>query len=145
MAQAVATAQLVFDMGTELGHHMHLLDLGGGFPGTEDTTAPLEEVQTSQPCPQQAENELGMSLPAQFPAGQEEGSFFPSQIAAGINSALDLYFPEGSGVDIVARPGRYYVTSAFTLAVSITALEEIPVEQPGSDGRCDSRTCPLPP
>lgn len=64
-------------------------------------------------------------------------------MAAGINSALDLYFPEGSGVDIVARPGRYYVTSAFTLAVSITALEETPMEQPGSDGRCDSRTRPL--
>ncbi|NWS91562.1 AZIN2 inhibitor, partial [Toxostoma redivivum] len=102
LAQAVAAAQLVFDMGTELGHHMHLLDIGGGFPGTEDTRALLEEI------------------------------------AAGINSALDLYFPEGSGVDIIARPGRYYVTSAFTLAVSITALEEIPVEQPGSDGRCDS-------
>lgn len=71
--------------------------------------------------------------------------FLPSQIAAGINSALDLYFPEGSGVDIIARPGRYYVTSAFTLAVSITALEEIPVEQPGSDGRCDSRMCPCVP
>ncbi|XP_016159137.1 PREDICTED: antizyme inhibitor 2 isoform X6 [Ficedula albicollis] len=97
LAQAVAAAQLVFDMGAELGHHMHLLDIGGGFPGTEDTRAPLEEI------------------------------------AAGINSALDLYFPEGSGVDIVARPGRYYVTSAFTLAVSITALEEIPTEQPGSD------------
>ncbi|NWV87910.1 AZIN2 inhibitor, partial [Machaerirhynchus nigripectus] len=106
--QAVAAAQLVFDMGTELGFRMHLLDIGGGFPGTEDTRAPLEEI------------------------------------AALMSSALDLYFPEGCGVDIVARPGRYYVTSAFTLAVSITALEEIPVEQPGSDGRCDSRTCPPP-
>ncbi|NXH32233.1 AZIN2 inhibitor, partial [Myiagra hebetior] len=98
-AQAVATAQLVFDMGTELGFRMHLLDIGGGFPGTEDTRAPLEEI------------------------------------SAVINSTLDLYFPEGCGVDVVARPGRYYVTSAFTLAVSITALEEIPTEQPGSDGR----------
>ncbi|XP_039589457.1 antizyme inhibitor 2 isoform X1 [Passer montanus] len=103
--QAVATAQLVCDMGTELGHHMHLLDIGGGFPATEDARAPLEEI------------------------------------AAGINSALDLYFPEGSGVDIIARPGRYYVTSAFTLAVSITALEEIPVEQPGSDEEeCDKKS-----
>ncbi|NWW69736.1 AZIN2 inhibitor, partial [Climacteris rufus] len=105
-AQAVAAAQLVFDMGTELGYHMHLLDIGGGFPGTEDTRAPFEEI------------------------------------AAVMNSALDLYFPDGCGVDIVARPGRYYVTSAFTLAVSITALEEIPMEQPGSDGRCDSRMGP---
>ncbi|NXS88451.1 AZIN2 inhibitor, partial [Erpornis zantholeuca] len=104
--QAVAAAQLVFDVGTELGFRMHLLDIGGGFPGTEDTRAPLEEI------------------------------------AALMNSALDLYFPEGCGVDIMARPGRYYVTSAFTLAVSITASEEIPVEQPGSDGRCDSRMCP---
>ncbi|NWT18443.1 AZIN2 inhibitor, partial [Vireo altiloquus] len=104
--QAVAAAQLVFDMGTELGFRMHLLDIGGGFPGTEETRAPLEEI------------------------------------AALMNSALDLYFPEGCGVDIMARPGRYYVTSAFTLALSITASEEIPAEQPGSDGRCDSRTHP---
>ncbi|NXM74883.1 AZIN2 inhibitor, partial [Serilophus lunatus] len=96
-AQAVAVAQLVFDMGTELGYQMHLLDIGGGFPGTEETRARFEEV------------------------------------AAGINSALDLYFPDGSGVEVIARPGRYYVTSAFTLAVSITALEEVPMEQPGSD------------
>ncbi|NXE93222.1 AZIN2 inhibitor, partial [Menura novaehollandiae] len=112
-AQAVAAAQLVFDMGAELGFRMHLLDIGGGFPGTEDTRASLEEI------------------------------------AAVINSALDLYFPEGCGVDIAARPGRYYVTSAFTLAVSITALEEVPVEQPGSDGRWDSGmdppVCPSPP
>ncbi|XP_017683926.1 PREDICTED: antizyme inhibitor 2 [Lepidothrix coronata] len=96
-AQAVAAAQLVFDMGTELGYQMHLLDIGGGFPGTEDTRAWFEEI------------------------------------AAVVNSALDLYFPDGSGVEIVARPGRYYVTSAFTFAVSITALEEVPMEQPGSD------------
>ncbi|NXY26425.1 AZIN2 inhibitor, partial [Atrichornis clamosus] len=112
-AQAVAAAQLVFDMGSELGYRMHLLDIGGGFPGTEDTRASFAEM------------------------------------AAGINSALDLYFPEGCGVDIVARPGRYYVTSAFTLAVSITASEEVPTEQPGSDGRWDSRmdppVCPSPP
>ncbi|NXG17489.1 AZIN2 inhibitor, partial [Grallaria varia] len=112
-AQAVAAAQLVFDVGTELGHHMHLLDIGGGFPGTEDARARFEEI------------------------------------AAVVNSALDLYFPDGSGVEIVARPGRYYVTSAFTFAVSIAALEELPVEQPGSDGRWDGGTgppvCPSPP
>ncbi|XP_064327450.1 antizyme inhibitor 2 isoform X3 [Phalacrocorax carbo] len=96
-AQSVAAAQLVFEMGTELGYRMHLLDIGGGFPGTEDTRAQFEEI------------------------------------AAMINSALDLYFPDGCGVEIVARPGRYYVTSAFTFAASITAMEEVPTEQPGSD------------
>ncbi|XP_030359987.1 antizyme inhibitor 2 isoform X2 [Strigops habroptila] len=96
-AQAMAAAQLAFDMGTELGFQMHLLDIGGGFPGTEDTRARFKEM------------------------------------AAVINSALDLYFPDGCGVEIVARPGRYYVTSAFTLAATVTAREEVPMEQPGSD------------
>ncbi|NXI99358.1 AZIN2 inhibitor, partial [Psophia crepitans] len=106
-ARSVATAQLAFEMGTELGYRMRLLDIGGGFPGTEDTGARFEEI------------------------------------AAVINSALDLYFPDGCGVEIVARPGRYYVTSAFTLAASITAMEEVPAEQPGSDGRWDGGTGPL--
>ncbi|NXL03419.1 AZIN2 inhibitor, partial [Mesembrinibis cayennensis] len=103
-AQSVATAQLAFEMGTELGYQMHLLDIGGGFPGTEDTRARFEEI------------------------------------AAVINSALDLYFPDGCGVEIVARPGRYYVNSAFTFAASIAAMEEVPAEQPGSDGRWDGGT-----
>ncbi|NXN55986.1 AZIN2 inhibitor, partial [Rynchops niger] len=102
-AQSVAAAQLAFEMGTELGYRMHLLDIGGGFPGTEGTRARFEEM------------------------------------AAVINSALDLYFPDGCGVEIVARPGRYYVTSAFTFAASVTAMEEVPTEQPGSDGRWDTR------
>ncbi|KAM6045437.1 antizyme inhibitor 2 [Chlamydotis macqueenii] len=96
-ARSVAAAQLACEMGTELGYRMRLLDIGGGFPGTEDTRARFEEM------------------------------------AAVINSALDLYFPDGCGVEIVARPGRYYVTSAFTLAASITAREEVPAERPGSD------------
>ncbi|NXX38339.1 AZIN2 inhibitor, partial [Tricholaema leucomelas] len=100
-AQAVAAAQLAFELGTELGHRMHLLDIGGGFPGNEDSRARFEEV------------------------------------AATINSALELYFPEGCGVEIIATPRRFYVASAFTLAASITAREEAPTEQPGSDGKWD--------
>ncbi|NXW60196.1 AZIN2 inhibitor, partial [Eurystomus gularis] len=101
--QAVAAAQLAFEMGTELGYRMHLLDIGGGFPSTKDTRARLEEI------------------------------------AAVINSALDLYFPDGCGVEILATPGRYYVNSAFTFAASIIAREEVPAEQPGSDGRRGAR------
>lgn len=52
-----------------------------------------------------------------------------------ISSALDLYFPEGCGVDILAKLGRYYVTSAFTLAVSIMAGKEVLLDQLGREGR----------
>ncbi|XP_074073853.1 antizyme inhibitor 2 [Macrotis lagotis] len=95
--QSIADARLVFEIGTELGYRMHILDLGGGFPGTEDSKVRFEEM------------------------------------ASVINSALDMYFPEGCGVDILAEPGRYYVASAFTLVVSIVAKKEVLSEQAGLD------------
>lgn len=96
-AQSIADARVVFEMGAELGHRMHILDLGGGFPGVEDAKVRFEEI------------------------------------ASVINSALDLYFPEGCGVDILAKLGRYYVTSAFTLAISIIAKKEVLLDQPGRE------------
>uniref|UniRef100_A0A8C6DJ36 Antizyme inhibitor 2 n=1 Tax=Moschus moschiferus TaxID=68415 RepID=A0A8C6DJ36_MOSMO len=56
-----------------------------------------------------------------------------NKIASVINSALDLYFPEGCGVDILAKLGRYYVTSAFTLAVSIITKKDVLLDQPGRE------------
>lgn len=54
-----------------------------------------------------------------------------------INPALDKYFPPDSGVRIIAEPGRYYVASAFTLAVNIIAKKIVLKEQSGSDGMDD--------
>ena len=34
----------VFDLKDELGFNMDLLDIGGGFPGTDDTGLQFEEV-----------------------------------------------------------------------------------------------------
>uniref|UniRef100_A0A8C0GHU7 ornithine decarboxylase n=1 Tax=Chelonoidis abingdonii TaxID=106734 RepID=A0A8C0GHU7_CHEAB len=42
--QAISDARCVFDMGTELGFSMHLLDIGGGFPGSEDVKLKFEEI-----------------------------------------------------------------------------------------------------
>ncbi|KAB0390417.1 hypothetical protein E2I00_012792 [Balaenoptera physalus] len=50
-----------------------------------------------------------------------------------INPALDKYFPLDSGVRIMAEPGRYYVASAFTLAINIIAKKLVLKEQTGSD------------
>lgn len=43
-AQFIADARLVFEMGAELGHRMHILDLGGSFPGVEGAKVRFEEV-----------------------------------------------------------------------------------------------------
>lgn len=95
--QSIADARLVFEMATEFGHKMWLLDIGGGFPGTEDFKIRFEEI------------------------------------AAVVNPALDLYFPEDSAVQIIAEPGRYYVASAFSLAVNVIAKREEFLDQDGSD------------
>ncbi|XP_040283403.1 ornithine decarboxylase 1-like [Bufo bufo] len=101
---AISDARYVFDMGAELGFNMHLLDIGGAFPGTEDMKLKFEEVTSV------------------------------------INPALDKYFPVDSGVQIIAEPGRYYVASAFTLAVNIIAKKVVVAKQTGSDGDslCDN-------
>ncbi|XP_058034427.1 ornithine decarboxylase [Ahaetulla prasina] len=95
--QAISDARCVFDMGAELGFNMYLLDIGGGFPGSEDVKLKFEEITNV------------------------------------INPALDKYFPPDSGVKIIAEPGRYYVASAFTLAVNIIAKKIVIKEQTGSD------------
>uniref|UniRef100_A0A3Q2X3E5 Ornithine decarboxylase-like n=1 Tax=Haplochromis burtoni TaxID=8153 RepID=A0A3Q2X3E5_HAPBU len=38
-----------------------------------------------------------------------------------INGSLDEFFPPVSGLEVIAEPGRYYVESAFTLAVNVIA------------------------
>ena len=34
--RAIATAKKLFDFGALLGYNMNLLDIGGGFPGSDD-------------------------------------------------------------------------------------------------------------
>ncbi|XP_076767399.1 antizyme inhibitor 1 isoform X3 [Arvicanthis niloticus] len=98
---ALSDARCVFDMAGEFGFTMNMLDIGGGFTGTE---VQLEEV-----------NHV-------------------------ISPLLDVYFPEGSGIQIISEPGSYYVSSAFTLAVNIIAKKVVEndkfssgVEKSGSD------------
>ncbi|NXS67894.1 DCOR decarboxylase, partial [Pandion haliaetus] len=100
--QAISDARCVFDMGAELGFSMYLLDIGGGFPGSEDVKLKFEEITSV------------------------------------INPALDKYFPLDSGINIIAEPGRYYVASAFTLAVNIIAKKIVLKEQTGSDDEDDA-------
>ncbi|WWC66369.1 uncharacterized protein I206_100270 [Kwoniella pini CBS 10737] len=48
-----------------------------------------------------------------------------------LSDSFDLYFPEDSGVRIIAEPGRFMVSSAFTLATSIIASRR--AQQPGEE------------
>lgn len=47
-----------------------------------------------------------------------------------INKALDLHFPESTNVRIIAEPGRYYVTSAFTIVTNVIGVRMVGVPEP---------------
>nr|XP_028592185.1 antizyme inhibitor 1 [Podarcis muralis]XP_028592186.1 antizyme inhibitor 1 [Podarcis muralis]XP_028592187.1 antizyme inhibitor 1 [Podarcis muralis] len=47
-----------------------------------------------------------------------------------VSPLLDTYFPEESGVNVIAEPGCYYVSSAFTLAVNIIAKKAVQDDKP---------------
>nr|XP_039257541.1 ornithine decarboxylase-like [Styela clava] len=42
--KALQLARRVFDYGSSIGFDMNLLDIGGGFPGTNDVQLPVEEI-----------------------------------------------------------------------------------------------------
>nr|XP_019585704.1 PREDICTED: antizyme inhibitor 2-like [Rhinolophus sinicus] len=47
------------------------------------------------------------------------------KMAREINAALAQDFPEGTGVEVIAEPGRFYVASACTAAVNIIAKKAV--------------------
>jgi ornithine decarboxylase len=51
-----------------------------------------------------------------------------TEICAVLRPALDEYFPESMKVRIIGEPGRYFVSSAFSLAVSVIARRVITTE-----------------
>ncbi|XP_031734472.1 antizyme inhibitor 1 isoform X2 [Anarrhichthys ocellatus] len=42
-----------------------------------------------------------------------------------VMSMVDLYFPPSTGVSIIAEPGSFFVSSAFTLAVNVISKEAV--------------------
>ncbi|KAK5613750.1 hypothetical protein CRENBAI_016642 [Crenichthys baileyi] len=82
----LSDARCVFDMGLALGFNMNILDIGGGFTGSE---------------------------------------FQLKQVESAVQPLLDAYFPQRSGVQVLAQPGCFYVASAFTLAVSVIGKEVV--------------------
>ncbi|XP_038159172.1 antizyme inhibitor 1-like [Cyprinodon tularosa] len=85
-SRALSDARCVFDMGLDLGFNMSILDIGGGFTGSE---------------------------------------FQLKQVESAVRPLLDAYFPQRSGVQVLAQPGYFYVASAFTLAVGVIGKEMV--------------------
>nr|XP_015203930.1 PREDICTED: antizyme inhibitor 2 [Lepisosteus oculatus] len=117
---AMADARSIFTLGQQLGHSMTLLDIGGGFPGTDHTGVTLEEVGTDSTllhCERHLVYHINDGLFGSFNFTRLEKDKYaqPSPLS----------------------PGRYYVTSAFTLAANVTGKKEVsPSPESARAGSC---------
>ncbi|KAG7399647.1 Mitochondrial 2-oxoadipate and 2-oxoglutarate transporter [Phytophthora boehmeriae] len=95
-SNAVARARKAFDIGHSLGFNFGLLDIGGGFPGTENAPIRFEDC------------------------------------ARELKTSLAQHFPQGTGVQVISEPGRFFAASTHTLAVNVIGRKVAPTfDTPG--------------
>lgn len=99
-SESIANARALFDLAREQhGIRMHLLDLGGGYPGSSDS------------------GDLFGAIAKEINRALEE--HFPVDLFAQINEGCE------EKLRVIAEPGRYYACSAFTLATSVISRRDM--------------------
>eukprot|EP00470_Lotharella_oceanica_P002457 CAMPEP_0170166926 /NCGR_PEP_ID=MMETSP0040_2-20121228/469_1 /TAXON_ID=641309 /ORGANISM="Lotharella oceanica, Strain CCMP622" /LENGTH=455 /DNA_ID=CAMNT_0010404781 /DNA_START=147 /DNA_END=1514 /DNA_ORIENTATION=- len=68
--------------------------------------------------------DIGGGFPGQFLPNDDTAGISFQAITDTLGPALDLYFPETSGVRLIAEPGRFYATASHTLATSMIGRRE---------------------
>lgn len=108
----IKSASIFFQVAKEIGHNFTLLDIGGGFPGTlDDGTGPsMQEV---------------WKLYYKIKFFVLKSFVFSGQFGKIIGDTIDKYFPEESGVTIIAEPGRYFATPTCTLVTRIHSIRKL--------------------
>ncbi|XP_069478539.1 antizyme inhibitor 2-like isoform X2 [Ambystoma mexicanum] len=120
--QAIADARKVFQTGTELGHHMQLLDVGGGFPGTEDVQPSFEEMAAA----------ITSALSTHFPEDlrvkfmAEPGRFY---VTTAFSAALNVIAKKevietAGGSDCTRRRLIYYLNDGIFGSFNFLLFEE---------------------
>jgi ornithine decarboxylase len=93
--------------------------------GASDPEAFLKAVQDAHVVFQQASS-YGFSLKTLDVGGGFCSDNTFEQMAGVLRAALDEYFPAHTGINLIAEPGRYYASNAFTLACNVIARRTIP-------------------
>lgn len=109
----------------ELAYQLELNVVGVSFhvgSGAEDPSAFLKAVQDARMVFDQAA-EVGFELHTLDVGGGFTQDAF-EKFAGILSEAVDTYFPPH--IRVIAEPGRFYVSSAFTLAANIIARRDVP-------------------
>ncbi|XP_063780305.1 antizyme inhibitor 1 [Pseudophryne corroboree] len=81
-------------------------------------------------CVYDMAEELGFKIKILDIGGGFSGNEFQlEELYHAVSPLLDAYFPEEYGIKIIAEPGSYYVSSAFTLSVNIIAKKVVEQDQ----------------
>ncbi|KAL5016675.1 hypothetical protein ScPMuIL_006264 [Solemya velum] len=122
-AAAIERAREVFDLACDIGFKMELLDIGGGYPGHE--TGPgevtFEELRACEMVT------LSENSSWDKPVRHLTRIIHPPPLP------WRKYFPENEGVKVIAEPGRYFVTSALSIAANIIGKRVMPRHQRNKD------------
>lgn len=97
--------------------------------GASDPMAFLKAIQDSHAVFEQARDH-GYELRTLDVGGGFCGETF-EDMAAVLSAALDEYFPPSHNINIIGEPGRFFVSSAFTIACNVIARRT--VEGPDMD------------
>jgi ornithine decarboxylase len=127
---AMDTTDDLLNLAKELGLNVVGVSFHVGS-GASDPMAFYKAVQDAHSVFEKG-RELGFNMHTLAVGGGFCGSTFET-MAGVLSNALDHFFPAGCGVNIMAEPGRYYVSTAFTIACNIIARRT--VEIPGVDGK----------
>lgn len=104
--------------------------------GCYDADAYVAAVQTAHKVFMVADTEgfklSLLDIGGGFP-GQQNAKLSFTEIVEVLRPCLDHLFPEESGVQLIAEPGRFFVASAFTLAVSVIASRKITHDDSGEE------------
>ena len=140
---ALLDAKVLFEMAErEFGFKMHILDIGGGFPGeTHSLWNPVEYIDAVisgnsklDDVPDDEVKEVqqkeGKTLEEADIEEDDENkplNFF-DDIAEFVTPKINEIFPIESGVRIIGEPGRYFVAASCTLVTSVTSIRNNAVD-----------------
>lgn len=118
----------------QTAHDLGLKVVGVSFhvgSGASDPRAFLKAVQDAHTVFQQAAV-YGFDMKTLDVGGGFCSDSTFEGMASVLRVALDEYFPAHSGINLIAEPGRFYASTAFTLACNIIARRTVENEDAGS-------------
>jgi len=133
---ALRDSKELFEMAErEYGFKMHLLDIGGGFPGeTHSLWNPIDYIDSVvgfeqlEDVPDDEADDVvqkeGKTLDEVDETECSKPLNFFDDIAEHVSTKIDEIFPPETGVRVIAEPGRYLVAAACTLVASVTSVRD---------------------